>query len=199
MFIFCGANVRTVLGEQVLEVVQIAVIVSSLLGDWDEEADQEQDKTDGNEDDGVFESAPESAAEGLGAILGGHLVVFLVPEVGEGHDEQAEDSVKAVEGVVDDVELEKYVVDSIRSGPVFLCPEFDIGGGGDQRHIDWEQQHGGQEGQDGGEADQGHDQAALMRLLVDEDKGAGDEEQDGQADGVGDPDEGCCYERHGRV
>lgn len=38
-----------------------------------------------------------------------------------------------------------------------------------------------------------------MRLLVDEDEGAGDEEEDGQADGVGDPDEGCCYERHGRV
>jgi hypothetical protein len=34
-------------------------------------------------------------------------------------------------------------------------------------------------------------------LLVDEDEDAGNEEQDGQADGVGDPDEGCCYERHG--
>jgi hypothetical protein len=36
-------------------------------------------------------------------------------------------------------------------------------------------------------------------LLVDEDEDAGNEEQDGQADGVGDPDEGCCYERHGDV
>jgi hypothetical protein len=38
-----------------------------------------------------------------------------------------------------------------------------------------------------------------LRLLVDEDEGAGDEEQDGQAHGVCDPDEGRCYERHGRV
>ena len=38
-----------------------------------------------------------------------------------------------------------------------------------------------------------------MGLLVDEDEGAGNEEQDGQADGIGHPDEGCCYERHGRV
>ena len=36
-----------------------------------------------------------------------------------------------------------------------------------------------------------------MRLLVDKDEDAGYEEQNGQADGVGDPDEGSCYERHG--
>lgn len=175
------------------------MVISRLLGNWNEEADQEQDDTDGNEDDGVLEGAPESAAEGLGAVLGGHLVVLFIPEVGEGHYEQAQDSIQTVEGVVDDLELEQDVVDSIRGGPVFLRSELDIGGGGDQRHIDREQQHGGKEGQNGDEADQGHDQAALLRLLVDEDEGAGDEEQDGQADGVGDPDEGCCYEGHLRV
>lgn len=134
----CEADIRTVLGEQVLEVVQIAVVISSLLGNWDKEADQEQDDADSNEDDGVLEGAPESAAKSLGAVLGGHLVVFLIPEVGEWHDEQAEDSIQAVEGVVDDLELEEDVVDSIRSGPIFLCSELDIGGRGDQRHIDRE-------------------------------------------------------------
>jgi hypothetical protein len=36
-----------------------------------------------------------------------------------------------------------------------------------------------------------------VRLLVDEDEDAGNEEQNGQADGVCHPDEGSCYERHG--
>lgn len=35
-----------------------------------------------------------------------------------------------------------------------------------------------------------------MRLLVDKDEDAGNEEQDGQADGICHPDEGGCYERH---
>ena len=136
MFVVCREDVHTILGEQVLEVVQVAVIISRLLGNWDEEADQEQDDTDGNEDDSVLECAPQSAAEGLGAILGGHLVVFLIPEVGEWHDEQTEDSIQAVESVVDDLELEEDVVHSVWSGPVLLGSELDVGGGGDQRHID---------------------------------------------------------------
>jgi hypothetical protein len=145
VFIFCKAGVRTVLGEQVLEVVQIAVIISSLLGNRDKEADQEQDEADGNEDNGVLESTPESAAQGLGAIFGGHLIVLFIPEVGEWYDEQAKHSIQAVESVVDNLELEEDVVYSIRSGPVFLCSELDVGGGRDQRHIDRKQQHGGQE------------------------------------------------------
>jgi hypothetical protein len=138
MLVLCRADVHTVLGEQVLEVVQVAVIISRLLSNWDEEADQEQDHADGNEDDGVLECAPQSAAEGLGAVLGGHLIVFFIPEVGEWHDEQAENSIQAVEGVVDNLELEEDVVDSIWSSPVLLGSELDIGGGRDQRHIDRE-------------------------------------------------------------
>lgn len=86
MFVVCREDVHTILGEQVLEVVQVAVVISRLLSNWDEEADQEQDHADGDEDDGVLERAPESAAEGLGAVLGGHLVVFFIPKVGEWHD-----------------------------------------------------------------------------------------------------------------
>ena len=115
------------------------MVISGLLGNWDEETDQEQNEADSNEHNGVLESAPESATQCLGAVLGGHLVVFFVPEVGEWHDEQAEYGIQAVERVVDHLELEEDVVNSIRSCPVFLRAKLDVGGGGDQRHIDRKQ------------------------------------------------------------
>jgi hypothetical protein len=70
--------------------------------------------------------------------------VFFIPEVGERHDEQAHDSIQRVERVVDHLELEQDVVDCIRSGPILLGSELDACGGRDQRHINRQQQHGGE-------------------------------------------------------
>ena len=88
MFMHSDADILTVLGEQVLEVVQIAVIISSLLGNGDKEADQEQDDADGNEDDGVLESAPEALPQCLLSTLSGHFIVFFVPEVDKWDDQE---------------------------------------------------------------------------------------------------------------
>lgn len=137
-----GFSVRTVLCKEVLEVIQIAVIISGLLRDRDEESDQEYDDADSNEDNRVLEGTPKSVGDCLSAILGGYLIVFLVPEVGEWHNQQAQYSIKAIESVVDDLELEKNIVDCVRSCPVLLGSELDVGGGRDQRHIDRKQQDG---------------------------------------------------------
>jgi hypothetical protein len=81
----------TVLGEEVLEVVEIeTLVVLGLLCKWDEEANQEDGDDKDNEGNGVLESTPDALAGRLLSVLCRVLVVFLVPEVGKGDDEQAE-------------------------------------------------------------------------------------------------------------
>lgn len=126
----------TVLGQQVLEEVQVEVLLGSVLCNGYEEAYQEDDDNEKNEANGVFEGAPETAASSLRALLCGNVITLLVPEVSEGNNDQAQDGIQAVQGVVDDLELEQDVVDGIRSGPIFLSAEFGGSGRRYECYID---------------------------------------------------------------
>ena len=53
-------------------------------------------------------------------MLGRVLVVFLVPEVGEGHNEQTEQRIKRIERIVDNLEGADDAVDLFWRGPVLL-------------------------------------------------------------------------------
>ncbi|KAH9825751.1 retinitis pigmentosa 1-like 1 protein isoform X2, partial [Teratosphaeria destructans] len=174
----------------------VSVLIAGSLGDGHEEADQEQNDTQEHKGDGVLEGAPDPLADGLTALGGGDLVVLLVQEIGEGDDEQQEEGVQAVQGVVDAGQLVADVVDGVGGGPVLLAAELAVDGGGGEGDVDGLQQDGGEEGEGGEEADGGDGGGAVAGLLVDDDKGGGDEDEGGEADGVGHPDEGRLDEGH---
>lgn len=185
----------TVLGQQVLEKVQIAVLLC-LLGHGDEEANQEQDDDESNESDCVLERSPQSASEGLSALIGGDLVVFFIPEIGEGDNEQAEQRVQAVQSVVDNLELKQDIVDGIGCGPVLLPSQAASGCRRDQSDIDRHEQDGSQEREDGEDANNRDCSRSLTWCLIDIHEDGSDEQEDGNCYCICHPDEGCLDERH---
>jgi hypothetical protein len=108
----------------VLEVVQVeALVVLGLLCEWYEEADQEEGNDKDEEGNCVLGSAPDALSKSLFPVLGRIFIVFLVQEVGEGHDKQTENCVERVERVVDNLEGVDDAVDLLRRGPVLLAAE----------------------------------------------------------------------------
>jgi hypothetical protein len=190
----------TVLGQKVLEEVEIEIFVAlCLLGEGDEEANKEDDDHEDKECQGVLEGTPEALASSLLAVLGSVLIVLLMPKVGEGYYQQTQHSIKRVERVVDNLQRVDDVVDLFRRGPVFLAAEAGARGGRDESDIDGDEEDGCQQGQGGEDAHDGNGSGAVARRLVDEDEGGSDGEQQGQGGGVGDPDEAGLDERHGRM
>jgi hypothetical protein len=112
----------TVLSQQVLEVVQIeAFVVLGLLCKGHEEANEEDGNHKKEEACSPLERAANALASRLLSVLGRILVVFLVPEVGKGNDEQAENSIERVERVVYDAKGVDDALDLLRRGPILLA------------------------------------------------------------------------------
>lgn len=181
-----------------LEVVQVqTLVVLCLLGEGYEEAYQEDGNDEDEESESVLESTPDALTSSLLSMLGGILVVFLVPEVGEGNDEQAQHGIERVEEVVDDAEGVDDAGDLLGCCPVLLLAQARARGGRDESDVDGDQQHRREQGESREDADNGDCSSALTRLLVDVDKGRGDEEEDADGDGIRDPDQAGLDERHG--
>jgi hypothetical protein len=114
----------TVLRQKVLEVVEIeTLVVLGLLCEGNEEANEENDDHEENEGNGVLEGTPYALSGSLLAMLCRVLIVLLVPEVGEGYDDEAEKRIERVQGVVDNLEGAHDVVDLLWRGPVLLLAQ----------------------------------------------------------------------------
>ena len=112
----------TVLRQQMLEVVEIkTLVVLGLLCKRHEEAYEEDGDDEDKETKRPLDGATNALAGRLLSVLGGILVVFLIPEVGKGNDKQAENSVKRVERVVDNAQGVENTVDLVWCGPVLLA------------------------------------------------------------------------------
>lgn len=173
------------------------MLVSRLLRDWHKEADQEENDAEQDKSQSPLGSSPESAQDGLVSLVGGNLVILFVVEVGKRHDQQTENRVQAVEGVVDDLQYEKCLIHAIWRRPILLRAQFARSCGADEGDIHGEQQDGRQQGEQSQPADERHGKVAFAGLLVDEDEKGRDEEEEAQADGIRDPDERCFDQRHG--
>lgn len=138
----------------------------ALLCNGDEEADKEQDDDEKDKGNGVLESSPETASKRLDALFGGNLVVFLMPEVGKGYDKQAQDGVEAVQGVVDDLELEQNVVHLVWRRPILLPSQLARCRCRDEGNVDGHEQHGCEQGQDSEDAHYRDERTALARSLI---------------------------------
>jgi len=185
-----------------LEVVEVQTLVTlGLLCKGHEEANEEDGNHENDEGNCVLEGAPDALSNRLLAVLGRIFVVLLVVEVGEGHDQQAQQGVERVEGVVDDLEGVDDVVDLFGRGPVLLAAETRSGGRRDESNVDGNKQDGCQQGESREDADNGDGGCAVPRLLVEEDEDGRNCEQDGDGHGIGHPDQAGLYERHvgGRV
>jgi len=90
-----------------------------VFGNGEEEADEEEGDADDQEDQRELEGSPEPLPKCLVSFFGSHLVVFFVPKVGKRHDEQTQNCIERVEGVVDDLEGIDNVVDLVLRGPFF--------------------------------------------------------------------------------
>jgi len=90
-----GSGTLTILGQQLLEIVQVLAI--SVLRDRDEETNEEQHNHDCHKAHGILKSAPEALPNGLFPRFGSDLVIFFVEEVGERNHEQTENGVQRVE------------------------------------------------------------------------------------------------------
>ena len=125
-----GWGMLTILRQQVLEVVEVeALVVLGLLCKGHEEADKEDGHDKDEEANRPLEGAANALSRRLLSVLGGILVVFLVPEVGKGDDEQTEDCIERVQRVVDDAQRVYDAVDLVRRGPVLLATEAGSGRG----------------------------------------------------------------------
>ena len=112
----------TVLRQQVLEVVQIeTLVVLGLLRKGHEESNEEDGDYEDEESGRPLQSAANALAGCLLSMLCRILIVFLVPEVGERNDKEAEHRIKRVERVVDDAKGVDDAVDLLRRGPVLLA------------------------------------------------------------------------------
>jgi hypothetical protein len=190
-------GILTVLRQQVFEVVEIeALVVLGLLRKGNEEAYKEDGDDEDEETERPLDGAANALAGRLLAVLGGILVVFLIPEVGERDDEQAEDGIERVERVVYNAQGVDDAVDLVWRSPVLLAAQAGSGRGRDEGNVDGNEQDGGQQGKCGEDADNGDGGSAIARLLIDVDKGGRDEEEDAYGDGVGDPDEAGLDESH---
>lgn len=66
-------------------------------------------------------------------------IILLIPEVGEGNNKKAKDSVQGVEGIVDNLEGVDNVGDVGIGGPILSPPKFGRGGGRHKGNVDWKQ------------------------------------------------------------
>ncbi len=115
---------------------------------------QHQDEED--EAKGVLQGAPEAASLGEGSLLFLHLIVFLVPEVGERDGDKAQQGVQRVEGVVCDLQGGEDRVDAGWRGPVLLGAEVCRCGRRDKGNVDRQEENGSEKGgqaEDGDNAD----------------------------------------------
>lgn len=188
----------TVLRQQMLEVVQIeALVVLGLLCKGHEEADKEDGDYKDEEAKSPLESGSNALSGRLLAVLSRVLVVFLVPEVGEGNDEEAEHCVEGVQGVVDDAQRVQDAVDLFGRGPVLLAPQAGSRRGRDEGDIDGDEQNGGEQRKGGEDADNGDGSGAITGLLVYIDEGRGDEKEQADGNGICYPNKALLDERHG--
>ena len=86
----------TAFPQESLEVAIVIVCSFTIFGHGHEEAHEEDDEHQQHKSNGILESPPESRGKGLVALLSGHFIVLFIPEVGEGHDQQAENGVERV-------------------------------------------------------------------------------------------------------
>ena len=91
------------------------------------EANQEEEQHNHDKRNRVLESSPEFTPNSLCAFLRSNLVVFFIPKIRKRHHQQAQNGIQAVQGVVDNLQLQQNVVHGIGCGPIFLRSQFSVG------------------------------------------------------------------------
>ena len=107
-----------------------------LGGGRDEEAYEENDDDEEDEGNGIFQGLREAGAPSFSTFLLEYLIVLFVPEVCERDNDQAEERIEAVQGVVDNLESRDNAIDAFGGGPVLLGASRGGRGGGDEGDID---------------------------------------------------------------
>src|SRR5690349_15465350 len=89
-----------------------------------EEANEEYGDDEEDEDECVPQRAPESRSERLRPLLLSNLIIFLVPEICEGNNQQTEERIEGVEKVVDNAESVRNIVHFVLVRPILASAQF---------------------------------------------------------------------------
>jgi len=164
------------------------MVMLGLFREWDEEANEEDDDHEDNEGDSILEGSPKPLSSCLLAMLGGVLIVFLVPEVGEGNHKQAQHGVKGIQRIVHDLQRIQYAVNALWCGPILFTALARERGRGDEGNINGHEQNRGKE--DAGREDtyRSDGRGAVPWRLVEEHEDGRNGEQEHKGDGIGNPD-----------
>ena len=90
-----GSGTLTILGQQLLEIVQVLTV--SVLRNRNKETNEEQYNYNCHKAYSILESTPKALPNSLFSGFGSDLVIFFVEEVGERNHEQAKDGIQGVE------------------------------------------------------------------------------------------------------
>ncbi|KAI6760507.1 hypothetical protein HG530_009367 [Fusarium avenaceum] len=99
---------------------------------------QEQNNDKCDEEERVFGGSQEATTQSAALFLNLDLIVLLMPEVGKGNNDQAQECIEAVQAVVDNLESVKDAVDAFGGGPILLCAKGCRASCGDERNVDRE-------------------------------------------------------------
>lgn len=109
---------RTIFPQQVLEITIVVMRALAVFCSRDEEANEEDNDDKEDERYGILESSPEPRDDCLIALFGGKLIIFFIPEVGERDHQEAEKSIERVQTVVDNLQGQNDIINSILARPV---------------------------------------------------------------------------------
>lgn len=183
-----------VLSDELLEVVEIPMVLRAVASSRDKESEQEENDDEGDEEEGVLDRRPEAAGQRATLFLDLDLIIFFMPEIGKGDDNQAQQSIEAIQAIVDDLECEEDAVDAFGGSPVFLGAESRRASRGDESDIDGEEQDGSEQRCQANDGDDANDGGSFSRSLPREGGDEGGDEAEGDGDGVGDPDKTGLHE-----
>lgn len=125
-----------ILCQEVPEIVEVEVGAFAVTSNWNEEADEEQGHAQKHKDESIFQCSPEASAECLRAVFLSGFVVFFVPEVSEGDDQQAEHRVDGVKSIVDNLQCFDNPVNFILTGPVLSATKSRASSTRDKSNVD---------------------------------------------------------------
>ena len=91
----------------------------AILGHGDEEAHKKQDDNQSYKGNGIFECSPEALSKCLTSLLCSDLIILFVPKVGEGYDDETQQSIQGEERVVDNLKRQEDLVNLLLICPIF--------------------------------------------------------------------------------
>lgn len=161
---------HTIFSKQILEVFPVKIVRAPIPSNRHEESNQEEYHTQQYKRNGILERSPEPLPKRLRALLRRNLIILLIQEVRKRHNHQTQHRIQRVQRVVHNLQRIHNIIHLLLRRPILAHTMLRGRRRRDERDIDGQQQHGGQQRRDGEYADYSYGCRSLARRLVDVDE-----------------------------